>query len=219
LRTAVVTGANKGIGLALCRELVIRGYRVFATCRRTSTPLQQTGAEIIEGIDVTKPAAIEALRTYLNGRSIDLLVNNAGVTARESFATLDFAAIRQQFEVNSLGPLRITHALAGNLCSGSKVAILGSRAGSLASIETGGRYAYRMSKAAAHMAGVILAHDLRAREIAVFLLYPGYVATEMMNGEGTAPDLSARQILDRIEALGMQQSGMFYHVNGEQLPW
>ena len=217
--TAVITGSNKGIGLALCRELKVRGQRVVATCRRASAALLQTGVEVVEGIDVTDAAATDRLRARLGARPIDLLINNAGITARESFDTLDLGTIRDQFEVNSLGPVRVTKTLVENLRAGSKVVILGSRAGSLASIDSGGRYAYRMSKAAVNMAGVILAHDLRPREIAVLLLYPGYVATEMMNYEGIAPSKSAVQILHRIDRLGMQQSGMFYHVNGEMLSW
>jgi len=217
--TVVITGSNKGIGLALCRELKFRGHQVVATCRRASAELLQLGVEVAADIDVTDSAAADRLHTHIGARPVDLLINNAGITARESFAALDFNTIRDQFEVNSLGPIRVTKALVGNLRAGSKVVILGSRAGSLASIDSGGRYAYRMSKAAVNMAGVILAHDLRPREIAVLLLYPGYVATEMMNFEGIAPTASAVQILDRIDRLGMQQSGMFYHVNGERLSW
>jgi NAD(P)-dependent dehydrogenase (short-subunit alcohol dehydrogenase family) len=217
--TAVITGSNKGIGLALCHELKSRGHQVVATCRHASAELMQTGVEVVEGIDVTDSAATDRLRAHLGERPVDLLLNNAGITARESFDVLDVNMIREQFEVNSLGPIRVTKALIDNLRAGSKVVILGSRAGSLTAIESGGRYAYRMSKAAVNMASVILAHDLRPREIAVLLLYPGYVATEMMNFEGIAPTTSAVQILDRIDALGMQQSGMFCHVNGERLSW
>lgn len=219
MSTAVITGSNKGIGLALCHELKIRGHKVVATCRRASAELMQTGVEVIEGIDVTDSVALDRLRAHLGARPVDLLINNAGITARESFDALDVDTIREQFEVNSLGPIRVTTALINNLRAGSKVVILGSRAGSLASIDSGGRYAYRISKAAVNMAGVILAHDLRPREIAVLLLYPGYVATAMMNFEGITPTASAVQILDRIDMLGMQQSGMFYHVNGEKLSW
>jgi len=217
--TAVVTGSNRGIGLALCYELKSRGHRVVATCRRASAELLQAGVEVIEGIDVTDAVATDRLRAELDTRPVDLLINNAAITARENFETLDLNTIRDQFEVNSLGPVRVTKAMIDNLRAGSKVVILSSRAGSLAAIDSGGRYAYRMSKAAVNMAGVILAHDLRPREIAVLLLYPGYVATEMMNFQGIAPATSAVQILHRIDRLGMQQSGMFYHVNGEKLSW
>ena len=165
--TAVITGSNKGIGLALCHELKFRGHQVVATCRRASAELLQLGVEVVEGIDVTDSATADRLRTHLGARPVDLLINNAGITARENFAALDLNTIRDQFEVNSLGPIRVTKALVDNLRAGSKVVILGSRAGSLASIDSGGRYAYRMSKAAVNMAGVILARDLRPREIAV----------------------------------------------------
>jgi NAD(P)-dependent dehydrogenase (short-subunit alcohol dehydrogenase family) len=219
MHTAVVTGSNRGIGLALCRELKARGSHVIGACRRASAELAAIGIDVLDGVDITDGAAIDRLHEYLGDRQVDLLINNAGITARESFETLDADEVRLEFDVNALGPLRVTKALAGRLRSGSKVVLLASRAGSLAAIESGGRYAYRMSKAAANMAGVILAHDLRPRGIAVLLVYPDYVATAMMHGQGIAPQDSAKQILDRVEALGMPQSGLCYHVNGERLPW
>jgi NAD(P)-dependent dehydrogenase (short-subunit alcohol dehydrogenase family) len=217
--TILITGANRGIGLALAAEAANRGMHVIATCRQSSTELAALSIEVIEDVDLTTDTGIATLAAKLAGHAIDILINNAGVTARESLAEIDAASIRHQFEVNSLAPLRITHALMGNLNRGAKVAILGSRAGALSAVTTGGRYAYRMSKAAAHMAGVILAHDLKRREIGVYIVYPGYVATRMMNWQGIAPAESARQLLDCIARLRIEDSGKFLNVSAETLSW
>jgi len=127
--------------------------------------------------------------------------------------------IRRQFEVNTLGPLRVTRALAGQLSAGAKIAIITSRMGSIEDNSSGGYYGYRISKAAVNMVGVNLAHELRERGVAVFLLHPGMVATEMTGRQGIPPAESARLLVERIEQLGLADSGTFWHANGERLPW
>ncbi|MEE8453516.1 MAG: SDR family NAD(P)-dependent oxidoreductase [Limibaculum sp.] len=129
---AVVTGANRGIGLELTRHLVARGDEVIAACRAASPELEATGAEIAEGVDVADEAGVAALSRLIGERRVDLLINNAGILTRETFDDLDYDRMRRQFEVNTLGPLRVTRALAGNLGAGSKVGIVSSRVGSLA---------------------------------------------------------------------------------------
>jgi NAD(P)-dependent dehydrogenase (short-subunit alcohol dehydrogenase family) len=133
---------------------------------------------------------------------------------------MDFDRMRRQFEVNSLGPLRVTYALLPNLDEGSKVVIITSRMGSIGDNTSGSRYGYRMSKAAVNIAGVSLSHDLRPRGIAVAILHPGFVRTEMTNHQGLidAPE-SAAGLLQRINELTMETSGSFWHANGERLPW
>lgn len=219
MKTAVVTGANRGIGLSLCRQLVARGDRVFAACRRPSTELERSAATIISSIDVADPSSVAALAEKLRGESVDLLINNAGILTVESLGRLDFERIRRQFEVNTLGPLRVTQALLPNLRRGSKVAIITSRMGSIEDNGSGGYYGYRLSKAAVNMAGVNLAHDLRRRGIGVFILHPGLVATEMTGGAGTSPEESAAHLLARLDELELEQTGVFLHANGEKLPW
>ena len=150
---------------------------------------------------------------------IDVLVNNAGILARDSLDDLDFDGMRRQFEVNALGPLRVTHALLPNLGAGSKVVIITSRMGSIADNGSGGYYGYRMSKAAVNIAGVSLARDLRERG------HRGAAAASRHGGDrddGPARHPggeAAANLIARIESLGLEQTGSFHHANGEPLPW
>ena len=163
---------------------------------------------------------METVAKKLHGRSIDLLINNAGILSNETLDEIDFAGIRQQFEVNAIGPLRVATALLGNLKSGSRIAMLTSRMGSMADNSSGAYYGYRMSKAALNAAAKSLAIDLRDRGIAVGIFHPGYVKTRMtgFNGDVEAGD-AARRLFDRIEELNLENSGRFVHANGEPLPW
>lgn len=222
-QTAVVTGANRGIGLALCQQLAASGAQVVAACRQASDELRAlapAGVRVLEGVDVTDDAVGEVLRAGLGDAPIDLLINNAGLLTRESLSDLDLKRVRRQFEVNTLGPLKVTAALADRLRAGGKVAIITSRMGSIDDNTSGGMYGYRMSKAAVNMAGRSLAHDLKGRGVAVAILHPGFVQTGMTGGRGdVSADVSARGLLARIEALTPETSGRFWHAQGEPLPW
>ena len=215
----VVTGAGRGIGLELCRQLRGRGETVVAACRRVEPALAALGCEVVDGVEVTDGAGIARLVAALGGRRVDVLVNNAGILARESLDDLDVESIRRQFEVNALAPLRVTKALLPSLGSGSKVAIVTSRMGSIADNTSGGYYGYRMSKAAVNMAGVSLARDLQEQGITVLLLHPGMVATGMTSGRGMPAEEAARGLLARIEEATPADSGSFRHASGKALPW
>ncbi|MHA1165175.1 MAG: SDR family oxidoreductase [Alphaproteobacteria bacterium] len=221
MATIVITGANRGIGLELARQCQTRGDHVIAAVRKKSAELSELDIETHEGVDVTGDGSVAKLASALEGRDIDILINNAGILlARETIDDLDWDGIRQQFEVNTLGPLRVSRALLPCMSSGGKIAIVSSRVGSIADNTTGGRYGYRISKTAVNMAGVCLAHDLRERGIAVVLLHPGYVRTGLtgMNGD-IDPDESARGLIARIDETTMERTGTFWHANGTELPW
>jgi NAD(P)-dependent dehydrogenase (short-subunit alcohol dehydrogenase family) len=206
--------------LELARQYRDRGDHVVAACRKTTDGLKNLDIEVVEGVDVVDDAAVARLVKAVGKRPIDVLVNCAGVLSDESLADLDFDRIRNQFEVNSLGPLRVSAALRGNLAPGSKVAIVTSRMGSIEDNTSGGRYGYRMSKCAVNMAGRSLAHDLKDAGVAVAILHPGFVRTDMTGNQGLVdPPESAAGLIARIDELTLETSGGFWHANGERLPW
>jgi len=219
MKTILVTGASRGIGLELCRQLAARGDRVIAACRTASQELRSLPVQVVEDVDVASAESAAQLARTLNGTKIDVLVNNAGILTSESLDDLDFDRMRLQYEVNALGPLRITAALLDNLERGSKVIILSSRVGSMEDNSSGGIYGYRMSKAAVNMAAVNLALDLRPRDIPVMILHPGMVATSMTGGRGIEAADSVRGLIERMDELTMETTGSFWHAEGYQLPW
>jgi NAD(P)-dependent dehydrogenase (short-subunit alcohol dehydrogenase family) len=223
MKTILITGANRGIGLALTKYLLARGDQVIAVCRHDSEALRKTGARIEVGVDVTDDAALATLAQRLGDTRIDQLWLNAGILARESLGSIDaagFDSLRRQFEVNALGPLRVAQVLSANLGTGSKVGIITSRMGSVADNDSGGYYGYRASKAAVNAIGKSLAVDLRPRGIAVFLLHPGYVATDMVGGSGDiSPAIAAERLVGVLERLQIEQTGSFWHSNGSALTW
>jgi NAD(P)-dependent dehydrogenase (short-subunit alcohol dehydrogenase family) len=220
MATYLVTGANRGIGYEYCRQLQARG-NVIAVCRTASEELKQLGVRVEEGIDITSDATVASLRDRLDGTTIDVLINNAGIVKRVTLEDLDFESIREQFEVNALGPLRVTHALLPLLKAGSKIALMTSRMGSIADNTSGSSYGYRMSKVALSMAGKSLSLDLKPRAITVAILHPGLVQTRMTNftSGGITPEESVKGLLARIDELTLENTGTFWHANGEVLPW
>ena len=217
--TVLVTGSNRGIGLQLVRQLKERGDDVIGVCREANEELQATGATIVSGIDVSDGASMPALSAAVGDQQIDVLINNAGILQRDSLADLDFDGMLEQYRVNTLGPLRVTEALLDNLVKGSKVIIITSRVGSIEDNSSGGNYGYRASKTAVNQVGTNLKHDLAPREIAVALLHPGLVATDMTGGTGVAPADSARGLIQCIDRLDLANSGGFWHAEGYELPW
>lgn len=216
----LITGAARGIGLALTRHFAARGDRVIALCRQPSEELAQLeGIRIIDDIDVTADASEQKLQTLLDKLPLDVLIHNAGVMSYESLQDLSLDRLRHQFEVNSIAPLRLTHALLTNLRNGSKVVFITSRMGSIDDNSSGGMYGYRMSKAALNMAAKSLSIDLKPLGISVGVLHPGLVATDLTGEQGIAPEQAAQQLVERIDALTLENSGQFFHANGSSLPW
>jgi NAD(P)-dependent dehydrogenase (short-subunit alcohol dehydrogenase family) len=220
MATVLITGANRGIGLSFAKLCQARGDSVIAACRHVAPELEALGVEIASGVDVTSDKSVNLLAEKLRGRTLDVLINNAGLLTNEGFPELDFAAIQRQIEVNAYGPLRVTAKLVKNLKRGSKVALITSRMGSIGDNTSGGMYGYRMSKAALNAAGKSLAHDLAPLGVAVAILHPGYVKTGMTGNHGNVePDAAARDLLQRIDELKLDNSGTFWHANGSELPW
>ena len=219
MATYLVTGANRGIGLEYCRQLKDSGDNVIAVCRSTSDELKDLDIQVETDVDITSDSSVAQLVKKLDGKSIDVLINNAGIIERVSLDNLDFDSIRKQFEVNAVGPLRLTQALLNNLKSGSKIILMTSRMGSIDDNTSGGSYGYRMSKVALSMAGKSLSEDLKPKGIPVAILHPGLVQTRMTGFSGITTEESVKGLLARINELNMENTGTFWHSNGEVLPW
>lgn len=219
MATVLITGCNRGIGLELCRQMLARGDDVIGVCRSASDQLRDVGATVIEDVDVSDGESVAKLASTLDGKAIDVLVNNAGILRSDTFGNIDYEVMLEQYRVNALGPLRVTEALSGNLSNGSKVAIVSSRVGSIDDNASGGNYGYRASKTAVNQIGMNLKHEFAPRGIAVALLHPGLVATEMTGGRGISPQNAAAGLIDRIDELTLETSGGFWHAEGYSLPW
>ncbi len=224
-RTIVITGANRGIGLAMSRICKQNGDIVFALCRQSSPQLDALEVNIIDKVDITTENGIERAKTALAHTHIDLLINNAGILRNESLQDFNQTTITEQFAVNALAPLALSQALLTNFNSGSKIAFITSRMGSIADNSSGGRYGYRMSKAALNIGAMSLAKDLAPQKIAVGIYHPGYVQTDMVNTAGGTSNgdisaaISAQRLLQLMKELTLTDSGVFRHSNGEVLPW
>lgn len=219
MATYLVTGANRGIGCEYCHQIKNRGDEVIAVCRDSSPELDKLGVRVETGVDITDEKSVADLTQRLQGQTLDVLINNAGIVERTSLDNLDFDSIRKQFEINALGTLRITKALLPFLQEGSKIAIMTSRMGSIDDNTSGGTYGYRMSKVAVSMAGKSLSLDLKPQGIAVAILHPGLVSTRMTGFSGISTEEAVTGLLKRIDELNLDNTGTFWHSKGEVLPW
>jgi NAD(P)-dependent dehydrogenase (short-subunit alcohol dehydrogenase family) len=218
--TIVISGANRGIGLALTAAYASSGNTVVALCRKTSPALSALAVEVIDSVELTQTEAIDRIQTALSGRTIHCLINNAGILRDERLGDIDYDSIQTQFLVNALTPLKLSEALLPQMANPSKIAFVTSRMGSMGDNTSGGRYGHRMSKAALNAAAVSLARDLAPKNISVGILHPGLVGTDMIGGIGDiTPEVAAERIIERIQALSLETSGTFFHSNGQTLPW
>ena len=217
----LITGANRGIGLELVRQLSKRGENVIATCRSTSSELNALSVRVETGIDITSGDSIIQLKENLKDTKIDVLIQNAGIAEFNSLSNLDPQSIVHQFEVNALSPLCFAQTMLNNLSQPGKIALISSRMGSIEDNSSGGSYGYRMSKVALCMAGKSLSIDLRSKNIAVAILHPGLVSTRMTGytSNGITAQESAKGLIQRIDELTLDNTGTFWHSSGEILPW
>ena len=221
MSTFLITGSNRGIGLELCKQIHNRGDKVIATCRKTSQELDSLGVRIEENVEITSENSIKALSKNLSGVNLDCLIHNAGIYEFNSFGELDKDSILRQFKVNALAPILLTQNLKRFLKRKSKIAFITSRMGSIGDNTSGSSYGYRMSKVALSMAAKSLSIDLVEDEILVTILHPGLVSTRMtgFTQNGISTEESVRGILKRIDNLNKKNTGLFFHSNGDILPW
>jgi NAD(P)-dependent dehydrogenase (short-subunit alcohol dehydrogenase family) len=234
-RHALVTGANRGIGLEYVRQLLARGDRVVATARHpgkanalNALAGEHPGRLHVLPLDVADPRAIAELQRELlllsddsDTDRLDLLVNCAGVLhSGERFGKVDATTLDDSFRTNAMGPFLLTQALAPRLADGARVANISSQLGSIAGVSRFGTPSYNISKAAQNMATALLAAALRPRDIIVVALHPGWVQTDM-GGEGAtvAPQASVAGMLQVIDRLTLADSGRFLDWQGRALAW
>jgi len=221
MSTFLVTGSNRGIGLELCKQIFERGDEVIATCRKASSELNNLGVRIEEDIDISSEDSITNLRKKLSGVNLDCLIHNAGIYEFNSIDNFDRESIIRQFVVNALSPLYVTKSLKDLLKKSSKIAFVTSRMGSIGDNSSGSSYGYRMSKVALSMAAKSLSRDLLKEDIYVAILHPGLVRTRMtgFTKNGISTEESVNGLLKRIDSLDENNTGTFWHANGDILPW
>ena len=221
MSTYLITGANRGIGLELVRQLKDRGEDVIATCRSSSPELDTLSVRVESNIDITSGDSVIKLRENLKDTKVDVLIHNAGIAEFNSLSNLDPQSILHQFEVNALSPLCCVQTMLSHLSKSAKIALISSRMGSIEDNTSGGSYGYRMSKVALCMAGKSLAVDLKPKGIWVAILHPGLVSTRMtgFTSNGIQPKESVKGLIQRIDELTLENTGTFWHSNGDILPW
>ena len=223
--TVLITGANRGIGLALAQRYARNGYTVIGTARKPdkATALKETGARV-ETLDVTDSASVRAMAARLEGIPIDVLINNAGVAGGDSrdMAALDVDAIMHTLDVNTLGPLRVIQALYPNLQASDRklVVNISSMMGSNKLNTWGCCAGYRASKAGLNAINTTLAQDFGKEGMTFVVMHPGYVQTDMNEGRGNiTADQSAKGIAAVIRKLRHKDNGGYYDWEGKELPW
>lgn len=225
----LITGANRGIGLALVKAYAGRRDKVFATIRATSDRFELDALvkampkwiEVIE-MDVADPAEIGRARRRLEAEPIDVLINNAGVGGpeRQSAIDMDFDGLIETMNVTAIAPLRVANAFLPNVkAARGKIITLSSQMGQVQSASSDS-LAYRVSKAAVNKLMRGLATELRPQGIPVLIVHPGWVRTEM-GGEGAqlTPEQSASQLQKLIDRLDLGSTGKFLAWNGKELAW
>ena len=219
MATILITGAQSGLGLALAKVYTQRGDNVIALCRQKSPELEETGAEMFDGIDIRDDTDVSGAAKKIGQRSVDVLINNAGILIDDDIDSLQLFSVREQFEVNALGPLKIALAFRKFLRKGSFLINVSSRMGSIGDNGSGRDYGYRMSKAAQNMLTCTLARDLLREGVIVIAIHPGIVATKMTGHSGALPDEVANDIKNVVDKLTISDSGKFLDRYGAEIPW
>lgn len=222
--TVLITGANRGIGLALARRFHQQGFSVIGTARKPEEALELKGLGVeVHQLDITNPVSVDFLKSQLDGRRLDILVNNAGIGGHSTseLKDLDIERLKNTFDVNALGALRVIQALMPNMKMGSRrvVASMSSRMGSIAQ-NTGGAIGYRASKSALNSINKSLSNEFSEQDFVFVVLHPGWVRTDMTNERATySTDESAKELFQVITSLSKGDNGQFYDLHGKSIAW
>jgi NAD(P)-dependent dehydrogenase (short-subunit alcohol dehydrogenase family) len=229
--TALITGANRGLGFEFARQYLADGWNVYAACRdpNSAAELRRLADSSdhklqILALDVTELASVKAAAAELDGKAIDLLVNNAGVMGAkgQTIGNIDYEAWAKVLDANTMGPMRVSEAFIDHVARSDRklIVTVTSGMGSLADNTSGDSIAYRSSKAAVNMVMRSLAIDLAPRGITCVVVNPGWVRTDMGGAHATlAPAESVRALRQLIETLGPAQSGKFFNYDGREYVW
>ncbi len=230
--TALITGANRGIGLELVRQYAADGWRVLACTRHpqkadalNQLAAQHPGRVQIHALDVTDLAQIDALSRTLANESIDLLINDAGIYPDAQFMGFghtDYAKWMLAFQVNTMAPLKMAEAFIGQVMRSrlKTIATISSTMGSIGDNTSGGGYLYRSSKAAVNMVNKSLALDLKGNGITAVVLHPGWVKTDMGGPSAEIPvHESVSGLRKVIGRLTQADSGKFFDYEGLEVAW
>eukprot|EP00834_Sanchytrium_tribonematis_P008315 NODE_939_length_2999_cov_0.589310.p1 type:complete len:239 gc:universal NODE_939_length_2999_cov_0.589310:1942-2658(+) len=235
MKSALITGANRGLGLEFAKQLGKLGYQIFATSRQVQIPTGMSNygtaaqpqthtielhqiAKVIP-LDVADSKSISELPNHIK-QPIDLLINNSGVLLKDNLPNINQDSLLQQFTVNSIGPILIAQSLLPLLeqSSDPKIVNITSRMGSIQDNTSGGRYGYRASKAALNMMTKSFSLDKPA--ITTILLHPGYIKTDMTQQQGDMEaDEAVKRMIKVISNVSKNESGKFFHRDGQELPW
>jgi NAD(P)-dependent dehydrogenase (short-subunit alcohol dehydrogenase family) len=233
--TVLVTGANRGIGLEYVRQYAARGWNVIATARRPAEAaelqaLAKANPRVtVEQLDVADFAQVDALAARHAGKPIDIVVNNAGITGKPTEQyfgkSSDWAVFEAVLRTNTIAPLKIAEAFLPHLQASrqKKLVNVSSSEGSIGSVTAGRMYFYRASKAALNMEMRNVAMAVKTRGIAVAMINPGPVDTDMMAGLPKKMLRSKEQAVSDLiritDQLSLENTGGFWDFTGEPLPW
>ena len=231
MNTVLVTGANRGLGLEFCRQYGKAGWNVLACCRNPDLAIElnelaheNPHIQVCQ-IDVLDRNSIDILANDLKGRTIDLLIANAGVygdSKGHAFGNLEYTDWINTFEINVLGVVKMTEAFLPNLKNSQKprIAVLSSQMGSIEDNGSGGSILYRSSKAALNAAMKSLSIELQNDNIGVLIFHPGWVKTDMGGSHALIDtETSVIGMMKEISEFKMSKTGRFIKYDGTQLPW
>ena len=232
MKTILITGANRGIGLELARQYALDGWRVFACCRHPekSDALNKLAAQHpelikVHALNVADHAQIERLGHALAGEAVDVLINNAGIYPKSDtggFGRTDYKEWVTAFNINAMAPLKMVETLIKQIVRGKQkiIVTITSQMGSVADNSSGGNYLYRSSKAAANMVVKSLAVDLKDKGITAVAFNPGWVKTDMGGPNAMITvEQSVTGMRQVISSLGLANSGEFLGYDGQSIPW
>jgi NAD(P)-dependent dehydrogenase (short-subunit alcohol dehydrogenase family) len=227
----LITGANRGLGLEFARQYLADGWQVLASCRDpdSASELQRlakasSGKLTVVSMDVADAESVHKAATQLDGVAIDLVINSAGIigVSGQRAGNVDYASWAHVLDVNTMGPLRVLEAFIDHIARSKRklVVTITSGMGSIGDNTSGGSIAYRSSKAAVNMVMRSAAIDLAPRRISCVVVNPGWVKTDMGGPSATlTPQESVTALRRLIETLGLNNSGKFYHYDGNEYPW